>query len=343
MLTITQLDALYDWQHQSFSSSESSLLESLHHLHSFITHESLFSSNEELDDVSTSSLPYLLVPFFLGIATSNSSSLSRLQAISHGKSYLNTFTTLAYNYNILSESLISSFSLLSDDLKPKEVDAYEKRKFLVLRQKRIKELLSLIEPINVNTSDEENIRQHYIIKIELAVVVTFKTLEFLVQEENMLKEVEKMKSEGRDVVSEYQSEKAKMFRKPLTKLTREDLQKKSLDLGQNSRSNLPLSHVMGQGRSRQEVNNQVFDVSHRLFTISSEEADQMEAERIFNRMEKEEKEKIQQEIHQRQLQNQSFYIDSTIDSTDFQTYKDRYWDDWKDANPKGTGNSLRGK
>ncbi|KAL0229216.1 hypothetical protein GEMRC1_013836 [Eukaryota sp. GEM-RC1] len=310
MTTIQQIDSVFNWSLNVLGDS-ATWLEPLQSCLNFINNESLFSTNEDMEDVSTNHILYFLVDFFLGHVYMNAMSSDRLSSLSSSQAYFSSFLQRIYQYKLISENQLSEFYV--SDFKVHSIPPSSKREFLQKLMIKSKEISQKVNDsfVDVTKADEEDIRNHYILKLHHAFLLTAKSLHQIEQEHTMLKTVRQVeKTEDRDLLKEYQEEKNRM----------------------SAQKTLP---------PRQLLKDQVFDVSHRLWTISSEEGDRMEAERIFARARKEEEGKRAAEQVVRMMEGQHVYVEAREDEEECKRKKDSAWEDWKDDNPKGSGNVMR--
>ncbi|KAL0222382.1 hypothetical protein RCL1_002236 [Eukaryota sp. TZLM3-RCL] len=308
------IEHLFSWSTQSFSSSSDELLDNLKQLHSFVERNSLFSFNEELDDVSTEHIPLLLCHYFLGCYYSSHMGDDRLISIQKSHEHFSHFISMILSYRITTIEFLTSLGFSEDTYTVPQIhDPYIKRQYLSLRSSKIKQIVSTVcKPVDVLKMDEEDVRLYYNSKLQLAAVSTIKILAQLQQEKEMLLSVKAVESQGRNVLEEYRQEK----------------------LALEASATKPL---------RSQLKDQVFDVSHRLWTMTSEQADEKEANEIFAKWEADKQAKIAKQLEETQKRESTFILDSTVDPDDHETYKQRAWDDWKDDNPKGIGNSQKRK
>ncbi|XP_063793169.1 immunoglobulin-binding protein 1 [Pseudophryne corroboree] len=274
----------------------------------------LFSSNEDLDEISSSDIRYLLLPALLGALTLKQVGLShRLQHLEVARSYFLDFLKRCHEYKVSSfnlpteqegapqgeqESVHQTCSTAPPNLtamalkRQAKIERYKQRKELENR------LSSIHESVRSGTADEEQVREFYLLQLQRWVCTALEEIESIDQELPMVKAREMMK--GVEI-----SQRPRPTRPPMKPfiLTRDALQAKVFGAGYPSLPTMTVDDWYEQHLSKQVLPDQG------VFNKTTDE-DQEAAE----------KERKEEEDDPETLQ------------------KARNWDDWRDTHPRGYGN-----
>ncbi|KAM3910673.1 immunoglobulin-binding protein 1 [Leptodactylus fuscus] len=272
----------------------------------------LFSSNEDLDEIPSTDIRYLLLPALLGALTLKQVGLShRLQHLETARSYFLDFLKRCHDYKV------SSFNLpgQEESTQPREPvrDAPAgvppnlaamaiQRQAKIERYKQRKELehklSSLKESVKSGTAEEEQVREYYLLNLRHWVCIALEEVESIDQELPMVKAREMMK--GAEITQPPRPARPPM--KPFI-LTRDALQAKVFGEGYPSLPTMTVDDWYEQHRSKGVLPDQG----------------------VFNKPTDEEQEAAERERKEEQ------------DDPDT-LQKARNWDDWKDTHPRGYGN-----
>ncbi|KAM5557592.1 hypothetical protein ABKV19_024794 [Rosa sericea] len=346
----------------------------------------LFSTNETKEDISTTNLKYIMVPYYLGELTEKVAHDDRIQIVKAAQAKLKEFVSFCEAMELVPEEELE----VSRQDGPKSNSMADRRAQKIARFKRqraaesklleIKErkerrgrstrASALSTPIeagdeDVLDDDGEEEREAWFTSISLALCKAFDLLEMLKKEEEMLLAFkERQSKEGdKEFYQEVLDDRAQraeawhrnaaarvQYSKPAQPITCATFAQDVLE-GRASVSQMhehkhqplifgPASLVGGSITSeRERMAAQVFQPSHRLPTMSIEEAGLKEME-IMNKWQ-ERNVKLMEEA------NSSWYNDSEKppgppqeddEDDDAAQDKARAWDDWKDDNPRGAGN-----
>lgn len=301
---------------------------------------SLFSRNEGEDDIASTDLQYLSIQYHLAELTLRDSLTNRRTVLKRAQQSYENFLSLLDAYNILSKSdqkfqeqylnNRNEFSLLAGR------DATSRRDTKIARYKQEKQLKSNIELLSYDSSALENdevvLRDIYRAEIDLHTHNTFHALDLISQELQILSLA------------------------PPTLPTHPGPNPSDLDSRQRTsqretysdRLDPSLSHLLRNGKagpilskegkplqpftlldSRQRLQNSVFGPDHRLPTMTIDE---------YLAEEKRRGGVIEGGGEQSGLRPE-------VDEDDFakadeETVKAREWDEFKEANPRGSGNTL---
>ncbi|XP_039343364.1 immunoglobulin-binding protein 1 isoform X2 [Mauremys reevesii] len=280
----------------------------------------LFSQNEDLEEIASADLKYLLLPALLGALTMKQVNLSkRLDHVQSARAHFMDFLKLCKNYQI------GKFHLPPTPESPNENEPTEStsgagpagrqsslvamassRQAKIERYKQKKEvenkLASMKAFVESGQAEEEQIREFYILQIQKWITTSLEEIESIDQEMVILR--------GRNALKQASappqtSQHPRTAMKPFI-LTRDAMQAKVLGAGYPSLATMTVNDWYEQ-RCKQGI---MPDKGRPLTT-----ADLSEEE-----LQKEQQEKKVEEDDEETLQ------------------KTRAWEDWKDTHPKGYGN-----
>ncbi|XP_040261358.1 immunoglobulin-binding protein 1 [Bufo bufo] len=272
----------------------------------------LFSSNEDLDEISSTDIRYLLLPALLGALTLKQVGLShRLQHLEAARSYFLDFLKRCHDYKVSSFNLPGQEEAVQGEqvpvrsahagVPPSLTAMAMQRQAKIERYKQKKELenrlSSLKASVKSGTAEEEQVREYYLLHLQHWVCIALEEVESIDQELPMVKAREMM---GAEVTRPPRPKRPPM--KPFI-LTRDALQAKVFGAGYPSLATITVDEWYDQHRSKGVFPDQ---------GVSSKPRD--EEQEAAEREQKEEQD----------------------DSDALQ--KARNWDDWKDTHPRGYGN-----
>ncbi|KAM7204516.1 TAP42-like protein [Rhypophila sp. PSN 637] len=345
-----------DTTSQSYLDTVSSAVQGYRDCLGFIEKLSIFSPNETFEDISTSDLPYLLISYYLAELTqklpsgpNNSPSERKTILASARESYerylhiIDSYELLSPPYKKLLETYHGSpttFSTVSS------TDPAARRNTKMANFKAEKELRTKLDflrrqPEYVNFddpnapggrsgADEEAVRDVYLANINYTTHMTFQSLDSMNRELDMLSMAPEPllpfsrpenRDDPRDRAREEANEAARLDM-PLRRL------QSTLGGPLLSKRGKPLQPFTLVG-NRQELAKGVFRPGHNLPTMSIDEYLEEERRRggiiegggeaSWHRPEPDE---------------------DDIGKADAETMKARAWDEYVEANPKGSGNTL---
>ncbi|PIC38594.1 hypothetical protein B9Z55_010561 [Caenorhabditis nigoni] len=150
-------------------------IENLHSVTKLVNQLRLYSSNEQIEDVPTNSLPYLLVPCFLGIFHQNvivDASL-KLDELRKSKVYLRNFLDRLRNLCLITTKLPwedEDTEVKDDTGKKTKMSVEEIRRLKLERHKKKQELkmteLRIKKQLEAVSIDEQNLRELYITQLQ---------------------------------------------------------------------------------------------------------------------------------------------------------------------------------
>lgn len=338
----------------------------------------LFSPNEGKEDISTTDLKYLLVPYYRGELTEKIHNSNRLQIIKTSQAHLKEFVSICEKLELVPMEEADAFVQDGRDTpearRAKKIARFKRQKEAESKLQEIKERKERrsrsMQAAAITTSiehgeepmlddDGEEEREAWLTTISLALCKALDLLDGLKKEEELVSTMmaNNLQSGQDDVVRAMLDERLKkaearhkgaarnrQFGKPAQPITCANFAMDVLE-GRAKPSQVnehrhqpplfgPASLIGGNiTTERGEIAARVFQPSHRLPTMSIEEAGMREME-IMNKW---------QENAAAQLKeaNSSWVTDGKRDATsDDESAEDkaRAWDDWKDDNPRGAGN-----
>ncbi|KAI6086164.1 type 2A phosphatase-associated protein 42 [Hypoxylon rubiginosum] len=302
----------------------------------------LFSPNEGLEDIATSDLPYLLVNYRIAELlqkVSTQSPLERKAALKATRDAYERLLHLLDSYSILTQSESKLFTQYNDDPAAFSTistsDPAARRNAKISNFKAEKELKTKLAYMQKSPryledgGDEEAVRELYLTNIAFCTHLTFQGLESINREMEILAQ-------------------APIPLMPQATTVQDDERRRKESHGDNysERLDLPLSSLTNsngpllsrEGKplrpftltsNRQELQKGVFRPGHNLPTMSIDEY--LEEERRQGNI-------IEGggEASGRQPEPD----EDNIEKADAETMKAREWDEYVEANPRGSGNTL---
>ncbi|XP_066437024.1 immunoglobulin-binding protein 1 [Eleutherodactylus coqui] len=278
-----------------------------------VTQLQLFSSNEDLDEISSADIRYLLLPALLGALTLKQVDLShRLQHLEAARSYFLDFLKRCHDYKVSSFNLPGKEEALQEEnevvrtaragVPPNLTAMAMQRQAKIERYKQRKELENRLSGLKASvksgTAEEEQVREFYLLHLQHWVCVALEEVESIDQELPMVKAREMMK--GAEPPRPQRPTRPPM--KPFI-LTRDAVQAKVFGEGYPSLPTMTVDDWYDQHRSKGVLPDQG----------------------VFSKPTDEEQEAAERERKEEQ------------DDPDT-LQKARNWDDWKDTHPRGYGN-----
>ncbi|KAK2606089.1 Type 2A phosphatase-associated protein 42 [Conoideocrella luteorostrata] len=294
----------------------------------------LFSPNEAVEDIATSSLPYLLVNHTIAELvqrTPFSGPRHRRVVLRSARDSYERFLSLADDYGFVSGPYAKLLERYRDDeerfaVVPSGADMTAKREAKIAgfkAEKGLREKLALLKrnPGYVHR-DEELVREVYLVDVQWRIHKAFEGLDSLNRELDMLK----MAPEGGGIEDGgVRPDKVEEF-DPTLRLDqplRKGLNTGGPLLSQQGKPLQPFTLVGG----RTDLAKGVFRPGHNLPTMSIDEYL--------------EEEKRRGGILEGGTDPPKKVVDEDdMDAVDREMYKAREWDDYKDENRRGTGNTL---
>ncbi|OTB08274.1 hypothetical protein M426DRAFT_317388 [Hypoxylon sp. CI-4A] len=339
------IEGKYEADSPTYRDDLAEALKLYHECIQIISKVSLFSTNEGLEDIATSDIPYLLVNYRIAELVqkvSTQSSSERKASLNKTREAYERFLHLLDSYSILSPSDSKLFTQYNEEPETFSTintsDPAVRRNAKIANFKAEKELKSKLEYMRKSPryledgGDEEAVRELYLTNIAFCVHMAFQGLESLNREMEIL------------------AQAPAPLMPQSTTTVQEDERRRREGLGHDGysdRLDQPLSSVLSRGNgpllskegkplrpftltsNRQEIQRGVFRPGHNLPTMSIDEY--LEEERRQGNI-------IEGggEASGRQPEPD----EDNIEKADAETMKAREWDEFTEANPRGSGNTL---
>ena len=297
---------------------------------------SLFSSNESLDDIATSDLKYLSIDFILAELLARDFAGARIQLLNKSKSGYAGYLSCLDDYGILSKEQRPMYQIFLQDEDSFTVlasnDPSIRRSTKIARFQQEAEIKQKIQHLNsdprIQQDDDSIVRKLRIAEQSLQIHQTFQALDMIVQEQKILSMAPPPQSDIR-----MSSSDSKQNARNVDEVYSERLDGGLLLTMQNGKSG-PLLSKSGRPLqpftlldSRERLRNGVFKSGHNLPTMTIDEY--LEEERRRGGIIEGGGEPPVVEPNEDDLV-----------AADRDTIKAREWDEFVEANPKGSGNTL---
>lgn len=298
-----------------------------------ISSVSLFSANEGVEDIATSSLPYLLVDFYIAELVQRTPHLTpreRLQVLGQARSAYERFLSLVDGYGLVQAPYSKLLERYRDDEEAFAVvagsDMAAKREGKIANFKAEKALKDKLQTLRRNPryldhGDEELVREVHLTSIQFAIHNAFQALDSLNRELPLLRSAPSPTNSAAKSPSDDPSDTSFRLDQPLNQL------RPGAGGPLLSTKGKPLQPFTLVG-SRADLARGVFRPGHNLPTMSIDEY--LEEERRRGGI-----------IEGGGTEPPKRVVDEDdMEAVDRETYKARQWDDFKDDNRKGSGNTL---
>ncbi|KAK5998439.1 hypothetical protein PT974_00818 [Cladobotryum mycophilum] len=299
----------------------------------------LFSPNEGLEDIATSSLPYLLVDFYLAELVQRTPRLTpreRLQVLGRARSSYERFLSLVDNYGLVTAPYAKLLERYRDDEERFAVvagtDPASKRDGKIANfkaEKLLREKLATLKrnPRYIDQGDEEVVRDVYIANVHFSIHTTFQSLDSLNREVPLLSSAPSPTLAPTPNTNTNTRDRADDSNDTSFRL---DQPLRQLRPGAGgpllTKQGKPLQPFTLVG-SRADLARGVFRPGHNLPTMSIDEY--LEEERRQGNILSGGTDPTKPEVDE-----------DDMEAVDRETYKAREWDDFTDNNRKGAGNTL---
>nr|ANS83628.1 protein phosphatase 2A [Codonopsis pilosula] len=190
--------------------------EALKHCEEMISRLGLFSSNETKDDISTTNLKYLLVPFYLAELTEKIAQDDRIQILKASQAKLKEFISFCDAMDLVPQEELETSAHEGPNSfvnqRAKKIARFKRQRAAESKLLEIKErkerrgrstkASALSAPVEVGDDDEvdddgEEERKAWLTSLSLAICKAFDLLEMIKKEEEMLSAIkEKQQQEG---------------------------------------------------------------------------------------------------------------------------------------------------
>ncbi|RMZ75672.1 hypothetical protein DV737_g5165, partial [Chaetothyriales sp. CBS 132003] len=297
---------------------------------------SLFSANEEVEDISTKDLQYLTVPYVLAELRLRSYDNQRLAGLRRASQLLEEFLARLDQYRMLTKNEQELFERFQQQRSSFSISSAagpeEKRRIKISRFQQEKALKQKLQHLRsqseAQNTDDEITRSLYLAEIALDVHQSFQSLDMISQELSILAQVQ-----GEPVVAAGAVQDERSRERP-------DGYSERLDgpgtMGGLGRKGGPL--LDGKGKplqpftilgKRSQMQKGVFRPGHNLPTMTIDEY--LEEERRRGGI-------IEGGGNANAAQVEP--DEDNMELVDAATMKAREWDEFVEANPKGAGNRL---
>ncbi|KAF2396628.1 phosphatase 2A-associated protein [Trichodelitschia bisporula] len=297
----------------------------------------LFSPNETLEDVNSGDLQYMLINYHLAELSTKITGGDRKAHILHARRYYEAFLKLLDSYDMLSKSdskLYGQYTEAPDMFSTaSRTDAAARRETKIARFKEEKALKSKLEHLRQNPqaleNDEDALRDLHLTSISLSIYQTFQSLESIAQELHILAMAPPSQPEGASPRGSDTRERESADKSGYS--DRLDSRVGGLAglqgpiLSKDGRPLRPFTILDNRTRFQQGV----FRPDHSLPTMTIDEY-----------LEEEKKRGGIIEGGGEQSGVRPEPDEDNMTKADEETLKAREWDEFTEANPKGSGNTF---
>ncbi|XP_071759007.1 immunoglobulin-binding protein 1 [Centroberyx gerrardi] len=283
----------------------------------------LFSRNEDLEEIATTDLKYLLLPALLGALTMKQTSRDkRLDFVQTARAYFHDFLKRCKEYNVsnfelpkpmienaaLDEESENGYSTTkpSSPSPPDLVAMASQRQAKIERYRQRKEMEARLSEVRISVesgqADDEVIRDFYLLSVRKWVTISLEEIDSIDQEVEILKRMDTMKPPSQC------KQQARTPMKPFI-LTKDAVQARVFGAGYPSLPTVTVDEWYEQHRKHGGLPDQ--GIPRRVAVEEDVDAKEQEEEEKEKRVENDNEESLQ---------------------------KARDWDDWKDTHRRGYGN-----
>ncbi|CAG0895566.1 unnamed protein product [Darwinula stevensoni] len=286
----------------------------------FVSAMDIFSSNEDIKEISSDNLKFMLLPAMLGHLTLRETTepSGRLDLLKTAEAYFKDYLLRCRDYGLIEKVDFLENEPEEDDskkvpsTKPSFNSLMKQREEKVKRYKEEKtmedELKDLEIRIKDGRADEDTVRQFHMTQLRKFVNASYDELDSIAREKPMLQHMVLMKASGKDTKGPFVEKPHPL--KPVI-ICRDEMQKKVFGLGYPSLPTVTVEEYykqrMGEGWLQEPA-------AQGAVNVTREEVQRREEEEEIK------KEREVEEDDEEMLRRQ------------------RGWDEWKEDNPKGMGN-----
>ncbi|KAM6151766.1 immunoglobulin-binding protein 1 [Rhynchocyon petersi] len=273
----------------------------------------LFSRNEDLEEIASTDLKYLLVPALQGaLAMKQVNTSKRLDHLQWAREHFINYLTQCHHYHVAEFALPNTKNNSTENntasssmTHPNLVAMASQRQAKIERYKQKKEienrLSALKSAVEGGQADDECVREYYLLHLRRWIRISLEEIESIDQEIKILRERESSK----EASTSHSSRQERPPMKPFI-LTRDVAQAKVLGAGYPSLATMTV--------------NDWYDQRRKYGALPDQEITKTTSE--FNKA-------AQQQEDQEQKEEAD--DESTL-------HRAREWDEWKDTHPRGYGN-----
>ncbi|KAI1624635.1 TAP42-like protein [Exophiala viscosa] len=325
-----------DPRSSAFKTTLQSIIDNFRRCQELIQQLSLFSKNEEVEDISTQDLQYLLVDYELAETKTRAYDSDRQSSLQESSRLLESFLSRLDQYGLLGASdrkLYERFLEQRDSFRiVSSTNPEDKRKIKIARFQEEKSLKQKLEYLRSESQkiniDDETVRHLHLAEIALAVNKAFSSLDMINQELEIVSHMRQAEPARADPPPDQRAP------------ARSNGYSERLDgpttLGGLGRKGGPLLSPSGKPLQpftltdkRTQLQQGVFRPDHSLPTMSID--DYLEEERRRGGI-------IDGGGNANAPQPEA--DEDNLEQVDAATMKARNWDEFVEANPKGAGNTL---
>uniref|UniRef100_A0A1E1X2Y5 Putative tap42-like family n=1 Tax=Amblyomma aureolatum TaxID=187763 RepID=A0A1E1X2Y5_9ACAR len=296
----------------------------------------IFSENEEIDEVATSHLKFLLLPALLGSLTQKKVTTDRSEILRLSEVYFRDYLTRCRQYGVTSYEVPEAkdedaCDKKADAASPKKseadslVDACRKRKEKIARfteqkamEERQRQLKDLMDNPNV---DDETLREYYNVLLKYWVNNSIEELRSIEEEKPILQYMVKMKAQGKPTHEVSTQQQPKKPLRPII-ITRNEVQKRVYGVGYPSIPSMTVDEFYAKRypeHAQQESSN---SSAVKPWSLQDWATDP---------------EKAARELEEEDAQKEELVEADDQAALDYK----RAMDDWKDENRRGSGNRKK--
>lgn len=342
-------------------------LEILEKLQHQIQHAAIFSVNESLTDVQTSSLPLLGVEYHMAKAylqVRTTSSKARYNNVKRAVELFHLFLHRCDTFeDLLKDTIQQQYKALPEMNHDDEEEMPSKplpspsRDEKIARFKESKEIKAKLSHMNAQVAqrkrldlqeheemeghDEDSLmRSLYLCQLNTYALDAFEEINSSSMEFQMLQMAVKMEKE-RNHMNQYRGVQAGGRGHP------QSSQPQRRPMINDPTKKMQMTQVLQDPMTgqlifkKQEIQSQVFRPSWNQPTMSLDELAEKE---IKEAMEREARQKVSEENAKNAPRRYEYLVrdgmEDNVDLVDASAKLDREWDDWKDENPRGSGNKM---
>ncbi|XP_075394828.1 immunoglobulin-binding protein 1 isoform X1 [Tenrec ecaudatus] len=273
----------------------------------------LFSRNEDLEEIASTDLKYLLVPAFQGaLAMKQVNPSKRLDHLQWAQEHFLTYLTHCHHYHVAEFELPKPKNNLAENNTASSSMAYpnlvvmaSQRQAKIERYKQKKEIehrLAALKPaVESGQADDEHVREYYLLHLRMWIGISLEEIESIDQEIKILRE----KDNSKEASTSHSSRQDRPPLKPFI-LTRDRAQAKVFGAGYPSLATMTVNDWYDQ---------------HRKYGALPDQGTAKTKSEFRNAAQQEEDQEQKEEEDDEQTLRRA-----------------RGWDDWKDTHPRGYGN-----
>ncbi|ANZ73980.1 BA75_00954T0 [Komagataella pastoris] len=303
-----------------FSVKLKQVIHQLDNVKASILRLALFSINETIEEIATKHIKYLSIDYHIALCLElNMDRKSRAKTLMSSQKFYLQFLHSLDNYEILDKSQSQLLEHFKDPYNPtleelRPNDPTQRREYKIENfklEKTLNERLKIID--QVDNLDDEVVRQLYIDQLKLFALKSFQSYEGNMLELEVLKNIPEPKIEEEDHQEEVlpfeYTDKLETLEPPL--------------VSKQGRVLRPFTIVS----DRNQVRSKVCGTGQVLPSMTVEELVEQELQNGGM-------------VKPQEPQNNDEEDRDTDNYHDQETYKARQWDEFKEANPKGSGNTT---